>query len=155
MKRIILVMFISFGLWPVWQTIRSAPTVVEREFKGVKETLVNLEKQSWEAWKKRDGKFFEEFLSDEHVEVGFGGTATKAQVVGFVASPACEVRSYSVDRFELTMFDANTALLTYHAAQDTICNGKAVPSPAWVSSLYVKRGDRWLNAFYQQTQIRK
>jgi len=40
---------------------------------ALKETLVNLEKQSWEAWKKRDGKFFQEFLSDDHAEVGFGG----------------------------------------------------------------------------------
>jgi hypothetical protein len=43
--------------------------------------LVNLAEQSWEAWKKRDGKFFQEFLSDDHVEVGFSGAATKAQIV--------------------------------------------------------------------------
>ena len=119
------------------------------------ELLVNLEKQSWEAWQKRDGKFFQQFLSDDHVEVGFGGRTNKAPVVAFVGSPACVVKSYAVDRFELTVFDANTALLTYHAAQDTICGGQPVPSPVWVSSLYVKRGDRWQNALYQQTQTAK
>lgn len=155
MKQIILVMFISFGLSPVGQIIRSAPRTVEREFNGVKEALINLEKQSWEAWKKRDGKFFEEFLSDDHVEVGFSGTATKAQVVAVVGNPHYEVKDYSLDRFELTMFSADTALLIYHAAQDTTCNGVTVPSPVWVSSLYIKRGECWLNAFYQQTQTRK
>ena len=40
---------------------------------ALKDTLVTLEKQSWEAWQKRDGAFFEHFLSDDHVEVGFGG----------------------------------------------------------------------------------
>lgn len=123
----------------------------ESQKTAVKETLVNLEKQSWKAWKKRDGKFFQEFLSDDHVEVGLRGTATKAQVVAFVDSPRCEVKSYSIDSFQLTMFDSNTALLTYHAAQNTTCNGTAVPSPVWTSSLYVRRGDRWLNVFYQQT----
>lgn len=121
----------------------------------LKETLVNLEKQSWEAWKNRDAKFFQSFLSDDHVELGFGGPANKAAVVNVVGSPACVVKSYSVDRFELTVFDPNTALLTYHAAQDTTCGGKAVPSPVWASSLYIKRGDRWLNAVYQQTQANK
>jgi len=121
----------------------------------VKETLIKLEKQSWEAWKNRDGKFFQNFLSDDHVEVGFGGLTNKATVVAGVASPICVVKSYSVDKFELTVFDAKTALLTYHAAQDTNCNGNAVPSPVWVSSLYVKRGGRWLNVLYQQTQTRK
>jgi hypothetical protein len=118
---------------------------------ALKETLIGLEKQSWEAWKKRDGKFFEGFLLEDHVEVGMSGPATKAQIVGFVGSPICSVKSYKVDKFELTAFDANTALLTYYAEQDTTCNGAPVPSPVWTSSLYVKRGGRWLNALYQQT----
>ena len=118
---------------------------------ALKENLINLEKQSWEAWKNRDGKFFQSFLSDDHAEVTFGGVINKAQVVAGVASPDCVVKSYSVDRFTLTSVDANTALLTYRAEQDTTCNGQRVPSPVWVSSLYVKRGDRWLNFLYQQT----
>jgi hypothetical protein len=122
---------------------------------ALKENLVKLEKESWEAWKNRDGKFFQRFLSDDHVEVGFGGITNKATVVAGVSSKICEVKSYAVDRFELHKFDAKTALLTYHAAQDTRCAGNAVPSPVWVSSLYVKRGNRWVNAFYQQTQTRK
>ncbi|PYS51160.1 MAG: hypothetical protein DMF68_05180 [Acidobacteria bacterium] len=122
---------------------------------ALKELLVNLEKQSWVAWKNHDGKFFQGFLSDDHVEVGFGGLTNKAMVVAGVASPACTVKSYTVEKFELTVFDASTALLTYHAAQDTACNGNPVPSPVWVSSLYVRRNDRWLNALYQQTRASK
>jgi hypothetical protein len=121
----------------------------------LKETLVGLEKQSWEAWKNHDGKFFEEFLSDDHVEVGFGGPVGKAAVVKTVAGTACDVKSYTVDKFELALFDSETALLTYHAAQDTTCGGKPVPSPVWVSSLYSKRGDRWLNVLYQQSPAAK
>jgi len=122
---------------------------------ALKQTLITLEKQSWEAWKKRDGKFYQEFLSEDHVEVGSSGVATKGEIVPFVGGPVCVVKSYAVDKFELTVFDANTALLTYHAAQDTHCGGNAVPSPVWVSSLYVKRGGRWLNALYQQTPADK
>jgi Domain of unknown function (DUF4440) len=118
---------------------------------ALKETLVKLEKQSWEAWKERDGRFYQNFLSNDHVELGTHGPFGKASVVNFVASPVCTVKSYAVDHFELTAFDADTALLTYHAAQETICSGKPVPSPVWVSSLYIKRDGRWLNALYQQT----
>ena len=46
----------------------------------------------------------------------------------------------------------NTQSNPHWEEQDTICRNR-VPSPCWVSSLYMKRGDRWLNAFYQQTQI--
>jgi hypothetical protein len=118
---------------------------------ALKEALVDLEKQSWEAWKTRNGGFFQEFLSDDHVEVGVWGVSNKTRVVAGVASPDCVVTSYKIGNFELTSFDANVALLVYRAEQDTICNGKAVPSPVWASSLYVRRGDRWRNALYQHT----
>src|SRR5258708_2449720 len=97
---------------------------------AVKEQLIKLEKQSWEAWKNRDAKFFQEFLSDDHVEVGFGGLTNKAAVVAVVGSPVCTVKSYELDHFELKMLDANTALLTYREAQDTVCHNP-VPSPCW------------------------
>ena len=128
---------------------QSAPA--DKDQGALKEALIKLEKQSWVAWQGHDGKFFQEFLSDDHVELGTGGPASKAAGVSMVGSTACTVKSYSVDHFELTMLNAETALLTYHAAQDTTCGGKPVPSPVWVSSLFVKRGDRWLNALYQHS----
>ena len=120
----------------------------------IKEQLIKLEKQSWEAWKNRDGKFFQGFLSDDHVEVGFNGLTNKSEVVAFVGSPVCTVKSYKLDHFEMKLLNKNTALLTYWEAQDTLCHNP-VPSPCWVSSLYIKRGDRWLNVLYQQTQTRE
>ena len=130
---------------PVGMAEQPRPTPSEAD------SLVTLERQSWDAWQKRDGKFFESFLSVDHVEVGFGGIADKTTVVTGVASAACVVRSYSVEGFKVAMLDAHTALLTYKARQDTLCAGKLVPSPVWVSSLYLKRDGRWLNVFYQQT----
>lgn len=130
--------------------IPSAPG--SRTQDALKDTLVSLEGQSWQAWQRRDDAFFEAFLSDDHVEVGFRGVARKAAVVAGVASPACVVRSFAIDSFQLTSLNPTTALLTYHATQQTVCGGHAVPSPVWASSLYVRRGSRWLNAMYQQSQ---
>ncbi len=122
---------------------------------GLADSLVNLEKQSWAAWQHRDGAFFDRFLSEDHVEVGFGGITRKAAVVAGVSSSTCVVHSYAVDHFELTQLAPATAVLTYHAAQETLCAGRPVPSPVWVSSLYVFRAGRWLNAVYQQSQTPK
>src|SRR5678809_389691 len=76
----------------------------------LKEALIAREKQSWEAWKNRDGRFFQDFLSNDHVEIGFGGITDKAAVVAGVGSPACVVNSYTVDQFELRHFGPDTAL---------------------------------------------
>jgi hypothetical protein len=79
------------------------------------DTLVSLERRSWQAWQRRDRAFFEGFLSDDHVEVGFRGVTHKAAVVAGVASPACVVQSFTIDGFVLTRFNPTAALLTYHA----------------------------------------
>jgi hypothetical protein len=150
MKQFALVVLIIFALVNFVSGQKSQPRKND-----LKRTLMALEKRSWEAWKNHDGKFFKQFLSEDHVEVGFGGVTNKATVVTGVASPVCVVKTYAIDKFELVSFDESTALLTYHAEQDTTCNGQVVPSPVWVSSLYLKRDGRWLNALYQQTQTRK
>ncbi|HEY2805559.1 MAG TPA: nuclear transport factor 2 family protein [Gemmatimonadales bacterium] len=120
---------------------------------ALKDTLEALERQSWDAWKARNGAFYAGFLSDDHIEMGASGRATKAEVVAFVGSPACVVASWEMSDVTLTVFNPTTALLTYHAAQQTVCRAP-VPSPAWVSSLYILRGGRWQNALYQQTPER-
>ena len=132
---------------------QGGPALSDSQKTALSEKLIDLEKQSWEAWKNRDGKFFQNFLTEDHVEAGVGGFTNKAQVVAGVASPICVVKTYAVSAFKVTFFDATTAVVNYRAEQDTTCNGVAVPSPAWTSSMYVKRGDHWLNALYQQTPI--
>jgi hypothetical protein len=128
------------------------PSIAATASDSLEQLLTTTERQSWVAWQHHDGAFFQNFLSDDHVEVGTNGIATKAQVVAFVASGACTVTSYSVDHFQLARFDANTALLTYRAEQETMCGKNKVPSPTWVSSLFVHRNDKWVNALYQHTR---
>jgi hypothetical protein len=109
--------------------------------------LVALEKSSWVAWKERDGRFFEGFLSDDHLEVGAYGVSGKAQVVAFVASPLCVVESYSLGSFRFQRVAGMRRSLT---ARSRSLRRTAV-EPAWATSMYVNRGGRWLNVLYQQT----
>ena len=138
--------------WPVAGSAVQTSAMMDADLLG---TLTRLEKASWVAWQKRDGAFFQTFLSADHVEVGMSGPTNKATVVAGVASPSCVVKTYEVDRFTVTSFSADTAVLTYHAQQDTACNGVRVPSPAWTSSLYIKRAGQWQNALYQQSPTQK
>jgi len=120
---------------------------------ALKKTLVDLETQSWVAWKAHDGAFFQRFLSDDHIEMSASGPGDKKSVVAGVAGGACTVASYQIDHFSVTVFSPDTALLTYRAAQDTTCGKAKVPSPVWASSLYVLRDGRWQNALYEHVTI--
>jgi len=117
--------------------------------------LVDLERQSWEAWKNRDGAFFEKFLTDDHLDVHSSGPLDKKAVVAAVSSPVCVVKSYSVGGFRVTRLADDAARLVYRAEQDTTCGGHPVPSPSWIQSIYVRRDGRWQNAGFQVTDAAK
>ncbi len=144
MKKIIMIMAIAIAASSVaFGQMKSKDNSVEAQ-------LIALEKQSWEEWKNKNGNFFQTLLTDEAVNVGVGGLSNKSQIVKSTSSD-CEVKSFSVDNFKVVMLDKNVALLTYTAMQDGVCGGRAIPAKVISSSVYVKRGGKWLNAFYQET----
>lgn len=111
----------------------------------------DLESKSWVAWKAQDADFFEQFLSEDHVEVHGYGVAGKKAVVAAIRSAACVVASYSLGPLSLLHTSPDSVLVTYRAEQSTKCGSAVVPSPVWATSLYVKRSGRWVNVLYQQT----
>jgi hypothetical protein len=130
-------------------------SVSRAQSRAVAAELERLERASWVAWQNHDRKFFSDFLSDDHSEVGGSGVADKNSVVSFVASGACTVNNYSLDEMKVRQLAENVAVVTYRATQNTTCAKTRVPSPAWVSSTFVKRDGRWRNAIYQQTPAPK
>jgi hypothetical protein len=121
---------------------------------GTEAQLIDLEKQSWAAWQKKDLAFWEQHLSADHVEIdGPDGPQDRAFVLKGVANRACAVASYDLDRFTFRQLDADTALLIYHAAQDFACGDKRIPNVGWVTSLYQRRNGRWENVLFEHLQV--
>ncbi len=144
MKKIMMILVIAIGVSLVafGQTKMSNDSKVEAQ-------LIALEKAGWEAWKNKDGSWFQNNLSDDALHVDGAGVTDKAQSVKAIAD--CEVKSVSLDNFKFLMLDKNTALITFTGTQDAVCGGKTQPSTVRASSVYVKRGGKWLNAFYTET----
>lgn len=139
-------------LLPVLVFALAATSLRAAETSSADEAAVReLEAKSWVAWKGHDAGFFEQFLSEDHVEVHAYGIVGKAAVVDGVRSPACVVQAYSLGPLALTRVSADTILVTYRAEQDTTCGSQKVPSPVWATSLYARRDGRWVNVLYQHT----
>ena len=116
---------------------------------SVETHIVALEKQAWAEWKNKNLKFFQNFLSDEALFVYSEGVTDKSQIIrGF---GACEIKSYSLDDFRFLMLDKNSALLSYTTVQDAVCGGKIQPPKVRSSSVFVKRGGKWLCTYYTET----
>lgn len=148
MKKIIMVLMIAIAA--------SSPAFVQTKMlkdTKVEAQVIALEKQSWEAIKTKDVKFLEALLTDDAIAVSGDGVANKVQWLKSTFAPGCALKSYSPQDFKVVMFDKNTAMVIYKATQDSACNGKQDPANIWLSSLYVKRGGKWLNSFFQITPI--
>lgn len=119
----------------------------------VEAEIIALEKRAFEAWKNKDRKFFQETSLDESLAISPSGITNKEQWAQLNADPNCTVKNYSLDNIKVTMLSKDIALMTYRFTHDTICNGKQDPSPVWASTVFVKRGKKWLGAFHQETPV--
>lgn len=125
----------------------------QADLDALKATLVELETKAWEAWKDKNSKYFPGFLSAESVNVHATGIDNRAKQIKEISNPNCKIKSYSLNDFRLVMMKENIALLTFKADEDYTCNGKKGASPVMASSLFIKRGDRWLNFHHQETPM--
>ena len=51
--------------------------------------------------------------------------------------------------------DANTAVIAYKWTGTGTFQGQKFPSPVWASTVWTKKGDKWLAAFHQETEAVK
>ena len=119
---------------------------------ALQKKLAAQETALWNAWKNKDAKPFQNWLAADSVMVGDNGVGTKADVTKMMASMPCQVNSFTLSDWKLTMVDANAAFLTYKGMADGTCQGKAIP-PVWASSLWVNRKGKWVAFSHQESNI--
>jgi len=145
MKKIMIVLMIAIGV----SSVAFGQTKMSNDAK-VQTQILALEKASWEAWKNKNGGWFQTNLTDDYLLVNSEGVENKSQIVKSTASD-CDVKSYALDNFKFVMLNKEAALLTYTGMQDAVCSGKALPANVNSSAVYVKRGGKWFAALYMET----
>jgi len=107
----------------------------------------------WNAWKNKDAKPFQMWLSADGVMIGERGLGTKADVTQMMASMPCDVKSFTLSDWKIAMVDANAALVAYKGAADGTCAGQPIPT-VWASSLWVNRKGKWQAFSHQETPVK-
>ena len=118
----------------------------------VEKALQSKEQAGWQAWKDHDKKAFEDMIPEDAVNIA-GGTMDKGkqQIMKSAFDPGCQVASFSLSNFSYMWLDKDTVLITYDAMQDATCGGQKVPGKVYASSIWQKRGGKWLSPFHQET----
>ena len=111
------------------------------------------ENKLWEAWKNKDAKPFQAWLVADSVVVGEQGVAGKGDVTKMMTEMPCDVKSFSLSDWKLTMADPGVAFLTYKGTAQGTCAGQAIPT-IWASSIWVNRKGKWMAFSHQETPVK-
>ena len=118
-----------------------------------KVAIVTLEKSAFEAWKSRDAKFWDTFLSDTFVGWGKSGKLDKMSAKKEYTGADCEIKSYALSEERVSSRGTRAALITYKATVDGTCGGQKIPASSWAAGVYVRDGGQWKAAFHAQAAV--
>lgn len=118
-----------------------------------KEDLIAGEQKAWNAWKAKDGKYFDDYLTNNAVGMFRNGRSDRAGVIRVISDPTCDVTDFSFSDEQMRLLGADAALVTYKATQDVKCGGKALPTTVWAATVLVRSGDKWKAAFHDEAAI--
>jgi ketosteroid isomerase-like protein len=115
--------------------------------------LLEMEKKAFDAWSKKDGKFFEGFVADTFVDYSNGKRSNRAELIKHIIDNKCEVKSWALSDEKMTTLGSDAAVLTSKAVTDVTCDGQKMPSPVMSSTLFVRSGDTWKAAYHSETPV--
>src|SRR6202140_2866288 len=118
-----------------------------------KVALVTLEKSAYAAWKSKDAKFWDTFLSDKFVGWGSSGRLDKASATKEFTGADCAIKSYALSDEQMSPLGKGAALITHRITVDGTCGGQQVPANSWAASVYVRDGDKWKGAFHAEAPV--
>lgn len=158
MKRLPSLASVTFCLFllPSWLPRRAAiwekSNRPEVKVESASDQVIALEKRAWETLKIHDKTAHENLLANDFRIMNRKGILTKAQFLE-------EFDRIQVQRYELQNLDAqplstDSFVVTYRAKGTIAFDEASQDFDSYRSSIWVKRGDHWVNVFYQASEAR-
>jgi ketosteroid isomerase-like protein len=122
---------------------------------AIRETILGLEREYWEAMKARDGKAAARLTADECIVAGPHGVSEvdSDSIVGMVEQGSFELKEYSLDEksARFSTIGRNVAILAYPVHEQMMRDGKAATLDAFDLSVWVRRNGGWVCAAHTET----
>jgi Domain of unknown function (DUF4440) len=109
-------------------------------------TIADLEESVWKAYKNKQLRSLEGLLYKTYYGVYAGGIKTLDMEVADMDKT--DIDSYSLTDINVEFPNPSIAVITYTTSQRGTFDGKDVSGNYYNESVWVKKGDRWLNTFH-------
>lgn len=137
------------GCPPAEETNTNTNANTEESAKTVEATIIEVDDSFTAAAEKKDSKFFDENVTNDFVGQTPEGPADKAMVVKYIGDDPCSTKSDTPTDRKVVEFSDDVALLTGKSTAERDCDGKKSKNSERYAVLWVKDGDTWKAAFYQ------
>ena len=115
-------------------------------------TITDLEDSVWKAYKNKQLRSFEGLLYKTYYGVYADGIKTLDMEVADMDKT--DIDSYSLADINVEFPNPSIAVITYKTSQRGTFDGKDVSGNYYNESVWVKKGDRWLNTFHTAIKAR-
>lgn len=120
---------------------------------SVDSMIIAHEKQIIEAIKKRDAAAFKNLVDVNGTVVGMGGIAKISGIVNDLFTPELTFSKYDMESPQVTVIDKDAAILSYKSNTTTTFEGTTTSRSAYETSVFVKRGNKWIVIFHQSSDV--
>jgi ketosteroid isomerase-like protein len=105
------------------------------------------------AFERQDAKAIYDLTTPDHVAVTpyYGDPQSVEEQIKSL--PVLKYMQTNLDEPEVTLLGSDVAMRTFSAELKGTFEGKPIPSPVFITSIMVNRDGKWLEQFYQVTQL--
>lgn len=129
------------------------PTLTNtRDEKAVEKEIVGLENRYWKAIKDRDAETALSMTDDPCIVAGATGVerVDRNKFMKMMQNASYKLHDFELKKPDLRLLNSDTALLAYEVHEDMTVDGQRLGIDAAETSVWVKRGGRWVCALHTE-----
>jgi ketosteroid isomerase-like protein len=118
---------------------------------AIEKTLMEQEQKVKTAFEKGDAAGMKMFIADDATVTDDSGIQSVSEFFKMMPTMQIKVTDQKLADFKFLWVDATTAVATYTWTGKGTVMGQAVKSPTYASTVWAKRGEKWLAVYHQET----
>lgn len=137
------------------ELVPTAPVLYETaQPSALDRAIIANENKMMDALAKKDKAAFSALVTPE--AIGLDSMMGVMKTSDFIAMiDQVTVTNWKISDEKVHWIDPNNAVIAYKWTGTGTFQGQKFPSPVWASTIWTKKGDKWLAAFHQESEIAK
>ncbi|MEZ5784970.1 MAG: nuclear transport factor 2 family protein [Xanthobacteraceae bacterium] len=107
-----------------------------------------------DAFARQDKEAIKRKMTADHIAITSYYGAPQSVTEQIASLPDLKLKETTVSAVAVTLFGSDSAAIMFTARNEGTYKGQPLPSPVFVTSLYVKRNGHWLERLYQTTVLK-